>query len=191
MRLGMHASAFDPFPHPGYLYAWQQAIDAGACDGIVAAIQVDPSVERPEKRRPALTVKERIAILEQFRVVQTVCVYENERQLLELIKSGRPACLIVGEDHRDDPVTGADLAPVFWAQRKPEWSGTKIARRIAESLPDVAASLRFTEGLDPEVMARYPVQDLRSIHAIFKTIGDALDRHLADRAARGCKPGEM
>lgn len=191
MRLGLHASAFDPFPHPGHLFAWQQALDAGACDGIVAAIHEDPSIERPEKRRPAMTVMERIAILEQFRVVQTVAVYDTEQQLRDLIRGGKPACLIVGEDHRDDPVTGAEFAPVFWAKRNPEWSGTKIARRIAESLPDVAASLRFTEGLDPEVMARYPAQDLLSIHAIFKSIGDAFDRHLADRAARGCEPGQM
>jgi glycerol-3-phosphate cytidylyltransferase-like family protein len=190
MKLGLHASAFDPI-HPGYLYAWHQALDAGACDGIVAAIHADPSTERSEKRRPAMTVKERIAILEQFRVVQTVCVYVDERQLYEMIRSTRPACLIIGEDHEFDRVTGADLAPVFWAKRNPEWSGTQIARRIAASLPDVAASLRFTEGLDPEVMARYPAQDLLSIHAIFKSIGDAFDRHLADRAARGCEPGQM
>jgi len=135
MKLGLHASSFDPI-HPGYLYAWQQALDAGACDGIVAAIHADPSTERPEKRRPAMTLDERAAILREFRQVHHVLTYATEQDLWKLIYRLKPACLIIGQDHQTERVTGADLAPVFWAARRPEWSGTEFARRIHDAYRD-------------------------------------------------------
>jgi glycerol-3-phosphate cytidylyltransferase len=193
-RLGILASAFDPFPHPGHLWAIQQALAADACDAILAALHEDPTVERPAKRKPTLTVEERTELLLACRHVHAVVTYRTEADLLEIMRNRRPAVRILGEDHRHDHNTGDDLdppIPVFWAKRKPEWSGTQMARRIAESLPDVAASLRFTDGLNPTVMARWTAQELQAIHAVFETLGDAFDRHLADRAARGCKPGEM
>jgi glycerol-3-phosphate cytidylyltransferase-like family protein len=131
-RLGILASAFDPF-HPGYLWAMKQALDAGACEAVVVAIHRDPSIERPAKRRPALTLDERAAILREFRQVHHVLTYETEQDLVKLILKLKPACLIVGADHQTDRVTGTDLAPVFWAKRKPEWSGTQMARRIHDA----------------------------------------------------------
>jgi glycerol-3-phosphate cytidylyltransferase len=133
MKLGIFASAFDPFPHPGHLWAMQQALDAGACDGVLAAVQVDPQIERPEKRKPALTLAERKMILESIRYVKQVLFYRTEQDLWTLIYRLKPACLIVGEDHQLDRVTGADIATVFWAKRKPEWSGTEFSRRIHDA----------------------------------------------------------
>lgn len=132
MRLGLSASAFDLI-HPGYLYAWQQALAAGACDAILAALHEDPSEERPSKRRPAMTVEERTELLLACRHVHVVVTYRTEQDLWKLIYRLKPACLIIGEDHQYDRVTGADLAPVFWAKRKPEWSGTEFARRIHDA----------------------------------------------------------
>lgn len=136
MRLGLFASAFDPFPHPGHLWSMRQAIEAGACDGILAAVHVDPSVERPEKRKPALTVEDRTELLLACRYVHAVVTYRTEADLLEIMRTRRPAVRILGEDHRHDHNTGDDLAPpipVFWAARKPEWSGTEFSKRIAIS----------------------------------------------------------
>lgn len=171
-RLGLLASAFDPWPHPGHILAMRQALAANTCDAILAALHEDPTVERPGKRRPALTVEERTELLLACRYVHAVVTYRTEADLLEILRTRRPAVRIIGQDHLHDHNTGDELVPpvpVFWAQRKPEWSGTQFARRIAESLPDVAASLRFTQGLDPSLMARYTAQDLQAIHSMFHT----------------------
>lgn len=134
MRLGLHASPFDPFPHPGHLSAWRQAIEAGACDGILAALQIDPTKERPTKRKPALTAQERIRLLRSHRDVQEIQCYTTEEQLRSLIEIFQPNCLIVGQDHAGDHVTGGGLGiPIFWARRDPEWSGTQFAKRIHDA----------------------------------------------------------
>ena len=88
MRLGLFASAFDPFPHPGHLWAIQQALAAGACDAILAALQEDPSLERPSKRRPALSVEERTQLLLACRYVHAVVPYRTEHDLMEIMGTG-------------------------------------------------------------------------------------------------------
>jgi len=140
MRLGIFASAFDPFPHPGHLWAMKQALDAGACDGIIAAVQVDPTVERPEKRKPATSFAERMMMLEAIRYVRQTAFYGTEQDLWMLIWRLKPACLIVGEDHQTDRVTGADLAPVFWAKRKPEWSSSRFVDAIYRHATEMLAN---------------------------------------------------
>lgn len=132
--LGMLASAFDPFHH-GYIWAMQQAIDNGACNKILAAIHDDPSLERPEKRRPVLSLHERGMILSSIRYVEEVCYYRTESELWYTISLKRPDCLIIGEDHKGEKITGNDLGiPVFWAERTRFWSGTEYCRRLAESI---------------------------------------------------------
>lgn len=175
MKLGLLASAFDPFPHPGHLYAMRQAINAGACEAILAAVHSDPSIERPAKRKPAMTVPERVMMLRALHYVHEVVIYETEAFLQEIIRDQKPACLIAGEDHRDDRVTGEEYAPVFWARRLPEWSSTQFARRIAESLPDVAASLRFTKDLDPCLLSRYAAKELIEAGAVYKDMVTTFD----------------
>lgn len=136
MILGLFASAFDPCLHPGHLWAIQQALASDACDAILAALHEDPTVERPEKRKPAFTVEERTELLLACRHVHAVVTYRTEADLLEIMRTRRPAVRILGEDHRHDRNTGDDLAPpipVFWAARKPEWSGTEFSKRITLS----------------------------------------------------------
>lgn len=136
VRLGLLASAFDPW-HPGYVYTIRQAILSGRCDGILAALHVDPSVERPEKRRPAMTVDERREILLGCRWVECVETYATEHDLAELVWAFQPALRILGQDAIRKPITGAvSRIPVFYAVRRPGWSGTEFARRTAASYAD-------------------------------------------------------
>lgn len=135
-RLGLLASGFDPW-HPGYIYAMRQAVLSGRCAAILAALHVDPSVERPEKRRPAMTVEERREILLACRWVKLVEVYDTEDELSQLIWAFRPALRIVGEDAHRKRITGVfPRIPVFYALRRAGWSGTEFARRTSEAYAD-------------------------------------------------------
>jgi len=133
MRLGLSASAFDPFPHPGVQWAWRQALDLGLCDAILAVLHLDPSVDRPEKRRPAISAKDRELMLRNCRHVEAVLTYQTEAELEQIAMIHKPAVIIVGEDHRGDHVTGHEYAPVFYANRRLDWSSTAFANRIYES----------------------------------------------------------
>ena len=56
MKLGIIAGNFDVI-HPGYIYMFREA--SQHCDKLLVALHTDPSIERPEKIKPILTVKER------------------------------------------------------------------------------------------------------------------------------------
>lgn len=130
MRPGLFASAFNPL-HAGHLWAIKQALDAGACESVIAALHADPASDRPDKRRPIWPVAQRAAMLDAVPGIECVAVYYSEPDLLDWIQLLHPCCLIVGEDHRHDPVTGSDLGiPIFWAKRRPGWSSTEFVDAI-------------------------------------------------------------
>lgn len=130
MTLGLLASAFCPFPHPGAIWAMQQAIEAGVCEGILAALHIDPSLERG-KPKPALTVEERGYLLASIKYVAEVVPYETEQDLYDLILAVRPSVRVLGDDYIGKPYAGDDLPiPVFYAKRRPDWSGTVFRERL-------------------------------------------------------------
>lgn len=133
MTLGLLASAFDPL-HPGYTWAMDQAIEAGVCTGIIAALHADPSLQRG-KPQPILTVEERGYLLSSLRQVVDVIPYNTEEDLYDLICAVRPAVRILGEDYVGQPYIGDDLPiPVFYAKRRPDWSGTTFRQRMRDML---------------------------------------------------------
>ena len=131
--LGFLASAFDPL-HPGYVWAMQQAIDAKACDGVIAALHLDPSLERG-KPKSVLTAEERRVLLLALKPVRQVVFYDTESALHQLLKALAPVVRILGDDYIGKPYVGDDLGmPVFYAKRRPDWSGTKFRERWAKCL---------------------------------------------------------
>jgi len=134
MKYGLLASAFSPFPHPGHVYVMKQAREAG-CDGIVAFLHGDPSVARPFKIQPALSVKERTILLRPL--VTLIVPYKTESDLVKLYVRASDwldCVLITGEEYRGTTFTGHDLGlPVVFTKRINGISGTDYARRITTS----------------------------------------------------------
>lgn len=134
--IGFFASSFDPFVHPGHIWAMQQAVMAHNLTGIIVGLHEDPTIERPEtKRKPALTTEERTVCVAAIRDVVGVRPYNLESELYAIIKDVQPVLRILGEDYRGRPYTGDDLGiPVFYATRCPVWSGTEFSRRLLQRL---------------------------------------------------------
>ena len=131
--LGFLASAFDPL-HPGYVWAMQQAIDAGLCKQVIAALHTDPSIERG-KPKPVLTVEERLVLLSALKQTARVAIYDTEQELRKLLATVGPVVRILGDDYLGNPYVGDDLGfPVFYAKRREDWSGTKFRERWAKCL---------------------------------------------------------
>jgi len=137
-RLGFIASCFDPFVHPGVLLAMEQATTACNLDAIIIGLHIDPTVERPAKRKPTLTVEERMTCLSCLKFSDRPAIpYQYEADLLAILVGyeDQLVCRILGEDYRDQPFTGDELdIPIFYTKRRPDWSGTSFHRRLQESL---------------------------------------------------------
>ena len=83
MKKGVIAGNFDVI-HPGYIEMFKEA--SANCDCLVVLLHTDPSIERPEKIKPILSVAERDEMLMSIKYVDNVFVYDTEADLLHLLK---------------------------------------------------------------------------------------------------------
>lgn len=131
---GLIAGAFDVI-HPGYILAFAEA--KCHCGTLVVCLHKDPSVERPEKPKPVLTVGERAEILRSIRFVDKVISYQTEHDFLEILKEINPDVRFLGEDYDVGiaKITGSELnIPVRFLNRSHGWSATKFKKLICKSM---------------------------------------------------------
>ncbi len=130
--IGIIAGNFDII-HPGYIAMFIEC--RSNCDKFYVLLHTDPSIERPSKLKPILSVEERILMLSCFKQIDGVLPYETENDLVKLIKKVSPDVRFLGEDYKDKDYTGKDLnIPVHWIGRDHGWSTTKFKKLIAESI---------------------------------------------------------
>jgi glycerol-3-phosphate cytidylyltransferase len=131
-EIGIIAGNFDVL-HPGYLKMFQEI--ENHCEKLFILLHDDPTIERPHKKKPILSVNERREMLKQFTWHHTILTYNTEEELLFLIKSINPDVRFLGDDYIDKPYTGDNLGiPVHWISRSHGWSTTKFKQAIADSL---------------------------------------------------------
>jgi glycerol-3-phosphate cytidylyltransferase len=132
-KVGVIAGNFDII-HPGYIYMFNDM--KKVCESIVLLLQTDPTIERPEKLKPILSVEERKLILLSLKQIDRIETYTTESDLLELLKKVKPNVRFLGDDYigRID-FTGSELnIPIHYLNRSHGWSTTKFKNLIAKSL---------------------------------------------------------
>lgn len=130
---GIIAGNFDVI-HPGYIDMFSE-MDS-LCDEVIVLLQTDPSIERPNKLKPILSVEDRVKILSSLKQISSIEIYTYESELYELIKTINPSVRFLGDDYigRTD-FTGYDLdIPIHYLNRSHGWSTTKFKKLISESL---------------------------------------------------------
>ena len=131
-EIGIITGAYDII-HPGYVRLFKEFNDA--CEYQFVLLHDDPSIERPEKLKPILSVNERIDMITPYLNSCFFMVYNTEQELLQLITSLSPDIRLMGEDYIGKRFTGDDLGiPVKWVERNHGWSTTKFKKLIAESI---------------------------------------------------------
>ena len=129
MKLGITAGNFDVI-HPGYIYMFKEASEH--CDKLLVALHTDPSIERPEKIKPILSVKERSLTLASFVFINSIIEYTYEHQLEQIIREMKPHVRFLGDDYKERTnYTGYGLCPeVYYFDRSHGWSTTKFKELI-------------------------------------------------------------
>ena len=126
---GIIAGNFDVI-HPGYIRFFKDAKQK-ACDWLIIALHVDPTIERPHKSKPILTAEERTEILLSIRHVDEVVYYNTESELVTLLEKIRPSVRILGTDYQGKSFTGDHLhIPVYYHARNHDWSTTRFKDEI-------------------------------------------------------------
>lgn len=132
MKKGVIAGNFDVI-HPGYIKMFKEC--KNNCDEFIILLHSDPSIERPEKIKPILSVEERDELLMSIKYVDNVFVYDTERDLLNLLTLLSPDVRFLGDDYKGKNFTGKELRiPIYYLDRSHGWSTTKFKRLIARSI---------------------------------------------------------
>lgn len=131
-KVGFTASCFDLL-HAGHILMLEEA--KSVCDHLIVALQVDPSLDRPEKRKPIQSLVERQIQLKAVSYVDEVVVYQTEEDLLNLLKTLPIDIRIIGEDYMGKDFTGRDYCvshdiEIYYNSRKHNYSSTELIERI-------------------------------------------------------------
>jgi glycerol-3-phosphate cytidylyltransferase len=126
--VGVTAGAFD-LCHAGHMLMFKEAKEK--CDYFIVLLQDNPSVDRPQKNRPVMDVKERKVILEAIRYIDDIRTYRTEEELYRILAEMKPDVRIVGADWKGKPFTGHDLPiKVYFNSRNHGYSSSELRQRI-------------------------------------------------------------
>ena len=144
MKIGIVAGSFDCI-HPGYIKMFNDC--KKHCDLLLVFLHEDPSLERPEKLKPILSIEERFEILINLRSIDNIVPYKTESDLYKLLKEGvdayndnttqiKPTLIrFLGDDYVGKSFTGDDLnIEVRYLNRDHGLSTTKYKKLIADEV---------------------------------------------------------
>lgn len=133
--IGFTASCFDLL-HSGHITMLQEA--KSICDHLIVGLQVDPSVDRPEKNKPIQTLMERQIQLNAVKYVDEVVCYSTEDELLHLLAALPIDVRIIGEEYKGKKFTGFDYPiNVHFNKRYHNWSTTRLRQLILDSSENI------------------------------------------------------
>lgn len=128
--VGFTAGAWDLL-HAGHMLLFKEAKEH--CSHLVVALHRDPSVERPQKNKPVLSVHERLILLQGCRYVDDIVEYDTEVELIDLLKKIVPDVRFLGDDYVDKPFTGKELGiRIHYVDRSHGYSSTTVRNRVKE-----------------------------------------------------------
>ena len=133
MKKGFTCGTFD-LCHAGHMLMFKECKES--CDYLIVGLEVDPSVDRLDKNKPVQTLKERRIQLEAIRYIDEIIIYNNEKELYEILAKNTQGIeiRIVGSDWEGKPFTGHDLPlPVVFNSRTHSYSSSDLRRRIFEA----------------------------------------------------------
>ena len=134
MKVGFTCSAFDLL-HSGHISMLRGAKEQ--CEYLIVGLQVDPSIDRPEKNAPIQTVVERYTQLNAVGYVDEIIPYVTEQDLEDILSMYHIDVRILGEEYLDKDFTGKDICKKRNIQncfnpRAHRFSSTELRKRIAE-----------------------------------------------------------
>jgi len=127
--VGFLASCFDLL-HAGHCLILKEAKER--CDHVIAALQTDPTIDRPSKNQPIQSLEERRIQLEGCKYVDEIVQYDTEADLTTLLKDIRPDIRFLGSDNQGE-ITGKEYCGVlYFHDRSHNYSSSELRQRILD-----------------------------------------------------------
>lgn len=132
-KVGVTVGAFD-LCHAGHMLVFKEC--KAVCDYLIVGLHSDPSLDRPEKNKPIMSLEERRVILQSVKYIDEIFEYDTEAQLYAILKENKYGfdIRIIGADWKGRQYTGYDLPlEVYFNQRDHGFSTTALRERIYEA----------------------------------------------------------
>ena len=136
LKIGITFSTFDLL-HAGHIAMLSEA--KNHCDYLIAAIQTDPTIDRPDTKNPPIqSIVERQIQLSTNRNVDEVVVYQTEKDLEDLLLILPVDVRILGVEYKDKDFTGKDIClkrgiEIVYNGRDHSFSSSSLRKRVAEA----------------------------------------------------------
>jgi glycerol-3-phosphate cytidylyltransferase len=130
--IGITCSCFDLL-HAGHIKMLQEA--KNQCDYLIVALQVDPSLDRPEKNKPVQTIVERYIQLKGCKYVDEIVPYQTEEDLEDIFLSFDLDVRIIGEEYKGKEFTAKEICfingiKIYYNSRQHHFSSTELRERL-------------------------------------------------------------
>ena len=134
-RIGVTCSTFDLF-HAGHVVMLEEA--KRQCDYLIAAIQMDPTLDRASKNKPVQSIIERQIQVSACKHVDEIIVYSTEKELEDIFMALPIDVRILGEEYKDTEFTGKEICQkrnikLYFNKRDHFFSSSDLRQRVYET----------------------------------------------------------
>ena len=135
MKIGFTCSTFDLL-HAGHIQMLRDAKEQ--CEYLICGLQIDPSLDRPEKNSPVQTIVERHTQLSAIKYVDEIIPYQTETDLEDILNMLHIDVRILGEEYKDGKFTGRAICAkrgieLFFNKREHRFSSSDLRNRVKSS----------------------------------------------------------
>jgi len=158
-KIGVTCSTFDLF-HAGHVIMLEEA--KRQCDYLIAAIQVDPTLDRQTKNKPVQSIIERQIQVSACKHVDEIIVYSTEKELEDIFMALPIDVRILGEEYKDTDYTGKEICmkrgiELYFNKRDHFFSSSDLRQRVF----DAEAKKRGTQWQEKSTNASNAMQSSR------------------------------
>lgn len=136
LKVGITFSTFDLF-HAGHVAMLAEA--KNHCDYLIAALQTDPTIDRPDSKNPPIqSIVERQIQLSTNRNVDEVVIYQTEKDLEDLLLILPIDVRILGVEYADKEFTGKQICKnrgieLVFNGRDHSFSSSSLRKRVVQA----------------------------------------------------------
>jgi len=133
--VGITFSTFDLL-HAGHIAMLREAKEQ--CDHLICCLQVDPSLDRPEKNSPVQTLVERWTQLQGVKYVDEIIPYQSEQDVEDILQLFNIDIRIIGSEYKHGKFTGRAICAargieIFFNKRDHRFSSSDLRERVKEA----------------------------------------------------------
>ena len=105
------------------------------CDYLIVGLQLDPSINRPEKNRPSQSIIERYIQLKGSKYVNEIVPYVTEQDLEDILRSFKLDVRIIGEEYKKNYYTGKTYCKengieIYYNSRDHRFSSSGLRKQV-------------------------------------------------------------